>query len=94
MYKRLRVFINHYTKIGEGLESAVAAYNRSVGSFDQRVVPQGRRFAELVVGSDGDFATPDTIESLPRISAYAAGTEGEAIAADDNYRAILRRADS
>ncbi len=84
MYKRLRVFINHYTKIGDGLESAVAAYNRSVGSFDQRVAPQGRRFAELVVGSDGDFTTPDTIEGLPRISAYATSAEGKTMAADDD----------
>ena len=71
MYKRLNTFMNHYSSVGKELESAVAAYNRSVGSFDQRLAPQGRRFAELVVGNDADFAIPDTIDGQPRLSAYA-----------------------
>ena len=50
MYKRLTTFMNHYGRVGKELESAVSAYNQSVGSFDQRLAPQGRRFAELVVG--------------------------------------------
>ena len=71
MYKRLTTFMNHYARVGRELESAVSVYNQSVGSFDQRLAPQGRRFAELVVGSDTDLPAPNTIDGLPRVSAYA-----------------------
>ena len=71
MYKRLTTFMNHYARVGRELESAVSVYNQSVGSFDQRLAPQGRRFAELVVGSDADLTSPNTIDGLPRVSAYA-----------------------
>ena len=76
MYKRLTTFMNHYARVGRELESAVSVYNQSVGSFDQRLAPQGRRFAELVVGSDTDLPAPNTIDGLPRVSAYA-GVEDE-----------------
>ena len=78
MYKRLTTFMNHYGRVGKELESAVSAYNQSVGSFDQRLAPQGRRFAELVVGSDSDLPAPGTIDGLPRISAYAGVDDGDA----------------
>ena len=71
MYKRLNTFIGYYSRVGKELQSAVNVYNQSVGSFDQRVVPQGRRFAELVVGNDDGFSVPDSIDGLPRTSAYA-----------------------
>ncbi len=77
MYKRLTTFMNHYGRVGKELESAVSAYNQSVGSFDQRLAPQGRRFAELVVGSDSDLPAPSTIDGLPRISAYAGVDDGD-----------------
>lgn len=87
MYKRLTTFINYYSRVGKGLESAVTAYNQSVGSFDQRLAPQGRRFSELVVGAAADLPAPGAIDGLPRESAYA--TEGDDdtlvsnVAADD-----------
>ena len=72
MHKRLLTFIDHYSRVGKGLETVLNAYNQSVGSFDRSIVPQGRRFAELVVGSETDFNTPAPIDELPRRSAYAA----------------------
>ena len=71
MHKRLLTFINHYSRVGKQLESAVSSYNNSVGSFDSRIVPQGRRFAELVVGAEVEVTAPDTIDELPATSAYA-----------------------
>lgn len=70
MYKRLQVFIRHYGKVGKELASAVKAYNASIGSFDQRLMPQGRRFAELVVGSNTDLAVPDPVDGTSRQSTY------------------------
>ncbi len=87
MYKRLTTFMNHYARVGRELESAVTAYNQSVGSFDQRLAPQGRRFADLVIGRDADLPTPEAIDGLPRASVYASNEDDDSgvnsVAADD-----------
>jgi len=71
MHSRLLTFISRYQDVGRELNSAVTAFNRSIGSFDSRVVPQGRRFAELVTGSEDNFRVPEEIDQTPRISRYA-----------------------
>ena len=71
MHKRLQTFVNHYEDVGKGLDRAVGAYNRSVGSFDRNVVPQGRRFAELTLDDEDAFPHVDVIEGSPRTSKYA-----------------------
>ena len=71
MHSRLLTFISRYQDVGRELNSAVTAFNRSIGSFDSRVVPQGRRFAELVTGSEESFRVPEEIDQTPRISRYA-----------------------
>ena len=55
MHKRMQTFMRHYQNVGKELDSEVKAYNSSISSFDQRVVPQGRRFADLVVSDEDDF---------------------------------------
>ena len=62
MHRRLGTFIDHYQNVGRRLEQAVDAFNRSVSSYDSRVVPQGRRFAQLVTGNDEDFEDVPAIE--------------------------------
>ncbi len=49
MQDRLSRFAEHLAKVGRGLETAVDAYNASVGSFESRVLVTGRRFQELEV---------------------------------------------
>ena len=71
MHKRMLNFISHYQNVGRDLNRAVTAFNRSVGSFDSRVVPQGRQFAGLVTGSEDDFPVPEAIDQSPRISRYS-----------------------
>ena len=80
MHKRMQTFINHYENVGKGLGRAIDAYNRSVGSFDRSVVPQGRRFAELVKGDEETFPQVNEIDSLPRTSTYA---EASALQSDE-----------
>ena len=70
MHSRMMTFVNHYQRVGKGLRDAVDSYNRSIGSFDTRVVPQGRRFAELVKGDPEEFPTPSQIEADPQESRY------------------------
>ena len=71
MHKRMLTFINHYKTVGDRLESAVVAYNRSIGSFDRNVVPQGRRFAALVVDDADAFPALPMSDETVRTSAYA-----------------------
>ena len=71
MHKRMLTFISHYQRVGQRLDSAVTAYNNSIGSFDRSVVPQGRRFAGLVVGDEEAFPALDVSDETVRTSAYA-----------------------
>ena len=71
MHKRMQIFIRHYQNVGKELDSAVKAYNSSISSFDQRVVPQGRRFADLVVSDEDDFQAPTPVESSPSDFRYS-----------------------
>jgi DNA recombination protein RmuC len=47
LYKRLGDMSGHMSRMGKGLETAVEAYNSTVGSFEQRVLVSARRFQEL-----------------------------------------------
>lgn len=47
LYKRLGDMSGHIGRIGKGLETAVEAYNSTIGSFEQRVLVSARRFQEL-----------------------------------------------
>ena len=75
MHTRMLNFIARYQDVGRELNQAVTAYNRSIGSFDGRVVPQGRRFAGLVTGTEDSFRVPETIDQTPRISRHAPSSE-------------------
>ena len=72
MHKRLLTFVTHYENVGKGLNKTISAYNQSVGSFDQKVAPQGRRFAELVLDDEDAFPQVNEVEGSPRTSKYAA----------------------
>ena len=43
LYDRVRVFIEHFGKLGKGLDDAVRHYNAAVGSYETKILPQGRR---------------------------------------------------
>ncbi len=66
LYKRLGPFVStHLCDIGASLSKAVKAYNASVGSFDQRVMPQARRFVELDIASS-ELEGPEVINQSVR----------------------------
>jgi DNA recombination protein RmuC len=47
LYQRLAVFADHLTKLGRSLDSAVGNFNKSVGSFEAKILPGARKFTEL-----------------------------------------------
>ncbi len=71
MHKRLLTFIRHYQNVGKELDSAVKAYNQSVGSFDRQLAPQGRKFAGLTVGDEDSFPEMQALDQASRNSRYA-----------------------
>lgn len=80
MHKRMIPFVKHYNNVGNKLGEAIRAYNDSIGSFDKKVAPQGRRFAELMHGNEDDFPQVNEVEDSPRTSKYA---EARQLQSDD-----------
>lgn len=61
LYSRVKVLMEHISKIGGGLNKAVDAYNSSIGSLERSVLPAARRFKDL------GASTADEIEPLEEI---------------------------
>ena len=54
--------------MGQRLNSAVEAYNSSVGSLERQVMPKARRFTELGVTASEPLPELEPIEQLARKS--------------------------
>jgi DNA recombination protein RmuC len=67
LYQRLSVLGDHVAGVGKGLNNAVVAYNRAVGSFETRVLVTARRFVEMGVGGgEKDLPEPAPIDAVTR----------------------------
>jgi DNA recombination protein RmuC len=66
LYERLAAVWEHYAETGRQLERTVACYNRSVGSWDTRLMPAVRRMQELGVKADAAELEMEPIDVLPR----------------------------
>jgi DNA recombination protein RmuC len=66
LYERVQLVCDHYTDTGRLLEKTVEAYNRSVGSWDARLVPALRKMRELGVASGEEPEAPEQIDLLAR----------------------------
>jgi DNA recombination protein RmuC len=58
----------HFAGVGKGLNSAVTAYNKAVGSLENRVLVTARRFVDMgVVGvGEKELAHPATVDATTR----------------------------
>jgi DNA recombination protein RmuC len=66
VYEGVRVFSEHFVKVGSGLDSAVRTYNEAVGSLERNFLPGARKFKELGSGSDKTIPQLETIERSSR----------------------------
>jgi DNA recombination protein RmuC len=67
MYDRIGKFTEHFSRIRDGLDKAVSAYNNAVGSYESRVLPGARRLRELRVTADRDgFEPPGIVDRATR----------------------------
>ena len=66
LYRRLGTFSEHLGKLGKSLDAAVGAFNKTVGSYDSKVLPGARKLTELGVEESKSLTTVDQIEKTPR----------------------------
>lgn len=68
LYERIRVMSGHFDDVRKGLERTVEAYNKTVGSFEGRVMVAARRFKEMGASTDQEIESLETVEKTPRIA--------------------------
>ena len=66
LHDRLRHLGAHFEAVGKGLDRAVEAYNKAVGSLETRVMVSARKFAELGASVSGDIGELSPIETTTR----------------------------
>ena len=65
LHKRFSIFIDKFNDIGNNLTRLNKSFNVAVGSAQGRLLPQGRRFAELA-GQNGEIDLSDQIDEVVR----------------------------
>ena len=88
LYDRLRVFAGHMQGVGKGLDQALAAYNRGVGSLEGRVLPQARRFEDLGAVADTK-RIPELAPVDNAVRAMSGLGTGEAAATDTQPASVF-----
>src|SRR3954471_2639526 len=62
LYERLTTMTDHFVKLGDRLDGAVQEYNKTVGSFDRRVLPSARKFTEHGITPKKELQELDAVE--------------------------------
>ena len=65
LFDRINNFATHLAKVGGGINSALAAYNKAIGTFDSRILSSARKLKELKA-TEKDIETPKLLEGSPR----------------------------
>ena len=65
LHKRFTVFIDKFNDIGRDITRLNKSFNAAVGSAQSRLLPQGRRFAELA-GQSSELDVSDQIDEVVR----------------------------
>jgi DNA recombination protein RmuC len=66
LYGRLGTFAEHLGKVGKSLNSSVQHFNKAAASFDSRVLPGARKFAEMGISSKKAVEGLEQIEAASR----------------------------
>jgi len=66
LYERMNTLVQHLENVGSGLDKAIGAYNKAVGSMESRVLPSVRKFKELGVTGADEIPVIKQIDQTPR----------------------------
>ncbi len=66
IYNDLNMLASHITNIGKGLDKAIGAYNKTIGSVESRLLVHARRLCELEISSQPITAPDELTEALRR----------------------------
>ena len=67
LHERLGLMNAHLAKLGRALSTSVDAYNKTIGSFESRVLADARKFEDLGATSPGaELPAPQPVENVPR----------------------------
>jgi DNA recombination protein RmuC len=66
LYDRIAILASHFAEVGKHLDRTVGSYNKTVGSFETRVLVQARKFKELGASAGDEIGCIDVIEKAPR----------------------------
>jgi len=68
LYSRVVKFTEHFSKIGEGLQKASAAFNDATGSYERMVRPSGERLVRLTGAAGKELAEAAPVEERLRMT--------------------------
>jgi DNA recombination protein RmuC len=66
LHDRLAVFADHMGTASKGLSTALHAFNSAVGSFESKLMPGARRFADLGAQGSKELQAPERVEGVVR----------------------------
>lgn len=66
LYDRIRIWAEHLTKVGAGLDSALSAYNLAIGSLESRVLVSARKFEDLGAAGQKKIPLVGVVDKSPR----------------------------
>jgi DNA recombination protein RmuC len=66
LYDRLNTMAEHFVRLKKALNGSVDAYNKTVASFESRVLPAARRFHEMGAADSVEIPFLEPVEALTR----------------------------
>ena len=62
LYERLTTMTEHFARLGDRLDGAVAEYNKTIGSLERRVLPRARKFTEHGIAPKKEIPELEPVE--------------------------------
>jgi DNA recombination protein RmuC len=66
LYERTATMVAHFSGLGKNLNNAVEAYNKTVGSLENRVLVTARKFRELGAATHAEISPLEGVEKTAR----------------------------